>query len=434
MIKRFHVLYVGQIDLDNVGLSGTPANDRRYPNSRLSEVFCTTRHMAQVMDACGYYALWTAEHHFQHEGYECLPNLVQLGLWLATQTKRLKFGCAFNVLPMWHPIRLAEDYAMADIVTDGRVIMGVGRGYHTREVETFGAPLIDAEKNREYFEEQLRLLLACFNEERFSFKGKYFTCPPEVEYRGYQLKDITMVPRPKHLPVEVWMPVASGKTIDMIAKYDLKAMVTLNGEKILDDVVRAYHEACARYGQQKQLGQDMIWGTGLYLAGSQEEAIRAVEPAHDERYKWFAPFGFVRYADEQGRTWGTPGAPARIPSLRDGCSRRHGSRYARTGDRWDQVDRGEVSGPGGLHDPLGRGALAERIRGTASLVRPRRDAGVQRLKHRRGARSNGGRYQSSRWTRSIRSWRSCASIDSVAIGRASRRRRPIGSPVSSQKP
>ena len=134
MIKRFHVLYVGQIDLDNVGIDGTPANDRRYPNSRLSEVFFTTREMARVMDDLGYYALWTAEHHFQREGYECLPNLVQLSLWLATQTKRLKFGCAFNVLPMWHPIRLAEDYAMADIVTDGRVIMGVGRGYHTREV------------------------------------------------------------------------------------------------------------------------------------------------------------------------------------------------------------------------------------------------------------------------------------------------------------
>ena len=50
MIKRFHVLYVGQIDLDNVGLDGTPANDRRYPNERLSEVFLTTRHIARVMD------------------------------------------------------------------------------------------------------------------------------------------------------------------------------------------------------------------------------------------------------------------------------------------------------------------------------------------------------------------------------------------------
>jgi alkanesulfonate monooxygenase SsuD/methylene tetrahydromethanopterin reductase-like flavin-dependent oxidoreductase (luciferase family) len=101
---------------------------------------------------------------------------------------------------------------MADIVTDGRVIMGVGRGYHTREVETFGAPLIDAEKNRDYFEEQLRLLLACFNEEQFSFKGKYFTCPPEVEYRGYTLKDITMVPRPKHLPVEIYRSRPAGRS------------------------------------------------------------------------------------------------------------------------------------------------------------------------------------------------------------------------------
>jgi alkanesulfonate monooxygenase SsuD/methylene tetrahydromethanopterin reductase-like flavin-dependent oxidoreductase (luciferase family) len=276
----------------------------------------------QGNDELGYYAFWTAEHHFQREGYECLPSLIQLGLWLATQTRHLKFGCAFNILPMWHPIRLAEDYAMADIVTDGRVIMGVGRGYHTREVETFGAPLLDAEGNRELFEEQLQLLIKCFNEETFHHKGKYYECPPSVPYRGYQLEEITVVPRPKHLPVEVWMPIASGRTIDMMAKYGLKAMVTLNGEKILDDVVRAFHAACVRHGRPSQLGQDMIWGAGVYLADSREEAIRRVEPSHDERYKWFAPFGFVRYADEQGRTWGTPGAPARVPSLRDGVEQK----------------------------------------------------------------------------------------------------------------
>lgn len=318
MIKRFHVLYVGQIELDNIGLQGTPANERRYSNDRFAEVFWTARRIARVMDETGYHALWSAEHHFQHEGYECVPNLIQLGLWLATQTERLKFGCGFNVLPMWHPLRLAEDYAMADIVTGGRVILGVGRGYHSREVETFGGPLLDADKNREVFEEGVQLMLKAFNEESFSFKGKHFVCPPDVDYRGYKMKEITLVPRPIHTPVPIYMPIASGKTIDLMAKYDLKAMVVLNGEKILDDVIRAYHDACARYGRQKQLGQDMVWGAGLYLAKDQEEAIRKVEPAHDERYKWFAPFGFVRYADEHGRTWGTPGAPARIPSLRDG--------------------------------------------------------------------------------------------------------------------
>ena len=210
MIKRFHALYVGQIELDNIGLDGTPANDRRYSNERLSEVFETSRRVAQVMDELGYYCFWAAEHHFQHEGYECIPNLIQWGLWLATQTKRLKFGCGFNILPMWHPVRLAEDYAMADIVTDGRVVMGVGRGYHTREVESLGGPLLDTEANREIFEEGLQLLLKCFNEERFHHKGKYFEVPPPVPYRGYELKDVTMVPRPKHLPVEIFMPIASA--------------------------------------------------------------------------------------------------------------------------------------------------------------------------------------------------------------------------------
>jgi alkanesulfonate monooxygenase SsuD/methylene tetrahydromethanopterin reductase-like flavin-dependent oxidoreductase (luciferase family) len=322
MIKRFHALYVGQIALDNIGRDGTPANDRRYPNERLSEVFWAARDVARLMDELGYYCFWTAEHHFQREGYECLPNLIQLGLWLATQTRRLKFGCAFNILPMWHPIRLAEDYAMADIVTDGRVIMGVGRGYHTREMETLGAPLLDTEANRAIFEEGLDLLLKCFNEEAFHFKGKYFECPPPVPYRGYKLEEITVVPRPKHLPVEIWMPIASGKTIDLMAQKGLKAMVTLNGEKILDDVVRAFHAACHRHGRNVALGQDMIWGAGLYIADSREEAMRRVEPSHDERYKWFAPFGFVRYADEEGRTWGTPGAPVRVPSLADGVAQK----------------------------------------------------------------------------------------------------------------
>ena len=330
MINKFHVLYVGQIELDNIGLNGTPANERRYSDERLREVFFTTRDIAQTMDELGFDVLWTAEHHFQREGYEVLPNLVQLGLWLATQTKRLKFGCAFNVLPMWHPIRLAEDYAMADIVTDGRVIMGVGGGYHTREVESFGAPLLDANANREIFEEGLELLLKCFNEPQFHHKGKFFEAPPPVDYRGYKLTDITMVPRPKHLPVEIWMPIASGKTIDMMAKHGLKAMVTLNGEKILDDVIRAYHGACVKHGHNKTLGQDVIWGAGLYLADSEAEAMRRVEPAHDERYKWFAPFGFVRYADEHGRAWGTPGAPAKIPRSPRAWRRRPGSAARRS--------------------------------------------------------------------------------------------------------
>ena len=143
-----------------------------------------------------------------------------------------------------------------------------------------------------------------------------------MDYRGYRLREITCVPRPIHRPVEVWMPIASGKTIDFLGQHDLKAMVTLNGETLLDQMVHAYRDACARHGRPKQLGEDMCWGAGVYLADTQAEAVRRLEPSHDERYKWFAPFGFVRYADADGRAWGTPGAPARVPTLKDGIEQK----------------------------------------------------------------------------------------------------------------
>jgi alkanesulfonate monooxygenase SsuD/methylene tetrahydromethanopterin reductase-like flavin-dependent oxidoreductase (luciferase family) len=160
------------------------------------------------------------------------------------------------------------------------------------------------------------------HEEQFSHRGKHYTVPPAVKYRGYDLTEVTLVPRPVHRPVEIWQPIASGKTIDFLAKHDLKGMVTLNGERITDQVFHAFRDACARHGRTKQLGEDLCLGLGFHMAETKEEAIRRVEPAHDERYKWFAPFGFVRYADDQGRPWGTPGAPARAPTIREGVAQK----------------------------------------------------------------------------------------------------------------
>ncbi len=318
MIKYISALYVGHIDLGNVGRDGTPADERRYPNERLVEAMDTALALAHLMDERGFYALWTAEHHFQREGYECLPNLILLGTYLATQTKQLKFGCAFNVAPMWHPIRLAEDYAVADYLTNGRIIFGVGRGYHSREVESFGAPVIDNDANRELYEEQMELLFKAFNQDSFSHKGKHYTVPAQVPYRGYQLEEVTLVPRPIHRPVEIWQPLVSGRTLDFIAKHGINGMVALAGEKFVEQMFGAYQEAAAKYGRQLELGGDMALDLGVYLADTEEEAIRRVEPYHDERFKWFGPFGFVRYTDEDGRPWGTPGTPTRSPTIKDG--------------------------------------------------------------------------------------------------------------------
>ena len=322
MIKHFSALYVGNIDMENLGSQGTPADERHYPNERLVECFDTATRVAILMDELGFYALWTAEHHFQVEGYECIPNLLLLSTHLAAHTKKLKFGCAFNIVPMWHPLRLAEDYAMVDILTDGRVIFGAGRGYHSREVETFGAPVIDNDANRELFEEQMEIIFKAFNQESFSHKGKHYTIPAEVPYRGYALSQITLVPRPVHLPVEMWQPIVSGRTIDFIAKHGIKGVVALTGEKLVESMFSQYREASANYGRALAPGEDLALGVGFYISDSQKEAIHRLRPYHDERYKWFAPFGFVRYTDEEGRPWGTPGAPARVPNIEDGVQQK----------------------------------------------------------------------------------------------------------------
>ena len=322
MIKRFSVLYVGQIDLEDVGANGRDPDDRRYTNEQLAQTYEHAMALAKQMDDSGYHCLWAAEHHFQREGYECIPNLTLLGTHLAAHTKNLKFGAAFNIVPLWHPLRLAEDFSLGDILTGGRLIFGVGRGYQTREVETFGSPLIDQDANRELFEEQVEIILKAFNEESFSHHGKHYDIPPDVPYRGYQMKEITLVPRPTHLPVEIWQPMTSGRSIEFIAKNGIKGMTALSGEKVVDQFFNTYRDVAQEAGRSLILGQDMALGFGFYIADTQEEAMEKLRPFHDERYKWFAPFGLVRYVDEEGRMWGAPGAPARTPLVEDGVQQK----------------------------------------------------------------------------------------------------------------
>jgi alkanesulfonate monooxygenase SsuD/methylene tetrahydromethanopterin reductase-like flavin-dependent oxidoreductase (luciferase family) len=180
----------------------------------------------------------------------------------------------------------------------------------------------DNDANRELFEEQMEVLLKAFNEDAFSHHGKHYDIPPDVDYRGYRLRDVTLVPRPVHRPVEIWQAVSSGRSVAFMARNGIKGMVTLTGETVLDEWIRLHQAEAAAAGRTLELGEDLCWGVAVYLAESAEEAISRMEPFHDERYKWFEPFGIVRYVDEEGRPWGSPGAPSGAPSLRDGVAQK----------------------------------------------------------------------------------------------------------------
>jgi alkanesulfonate monooxygenase SsuD/methylene tetrahydromethanopterin reductase-like flavin-dependent oxidoreductase (luciferase family) len=289
MIRHFSTLYVGHIELERCGLSGIPADDRRYPNARLVETFDTSIALARAAEALGYETLWLAEHHFQHEGYECIPNIPLLAVDLCHRTERIKIGCAFNVVPTWHPLRLAEDYATADILTGGRLVFGIGRGYHTREVETFGNPMLDAEANRELFEEQVEIILKAFREESFSHHGKHYTIPPEVPYRGYQLKELTLVPRPLHQPVEVWQPIVSGSArgLEFMARHHIKGVVSATADQFVDRWFRDYQAAARRHGRALALGEELILGSGCPSTRARSARCRSRGPtSRSTRSSW----------------------------------------------------------------------------------------------------------------------------------------------------
>ena len=93
MITKFGSLFAGHVDLDNLGFQGTPTNDRFYSNEYLATVYDKTQAVAQLMDRSGYDTFWMAEHHFQPEGFECIPNLMLLNVHLAHLTQRIKFVC-----------------------------------------------------------------------------------------------------------------------------------------------------------------------------------------------------------------------------------------------------------------------------------------------------------------------------------------------------
>jgi alkanesulfonate monooxygenase SsuD/methylene tetrahydromethanopterin reductase-like flavin-dependent oxidoreductase (luciferase family) len=315
MIQHFSVLYAGHVlEGEGIGLDGTPHDDRQYDNERLALSFDIARDLSITMENLGYDILWMAEHHFQREGYETIPNLMMLSVWLSQFTQRLKFGCGFNILPMWHPLRLAEDFAMADILTQGRTIFGVGRGYHTREVETFGAPMSDADANRELFEEQFEIVMKAFNESAFAHRGKYYTLPPEIPYRGYTLKDITLVPRPVHRPVETWQPVVSGseRGLDFMARHGVKGVMLGTAAAYVGDWMQRFQAANARYGRQLQLGENLAMGLWCYMDASYDAAKQALQPLFEEHVKFAAPLGMLRYNDAQMQATGPAGVATHI--------------------------------------------------------------------------------------------------------------------------
>ena len=144
-----------------------------------SELVGELRELAVLCDEGGIDVFWLGEHHFSVWGRELSPNPILLSADIAARTERIKIGLAAAIITFWHPLRLAEDLAVLDHLTAGRLIIGVGRGNYGLEATNLNpdADPNNPARNFAVFDETLQILKKALAEDRFSHEGKYYTYP-----------------------------------------------------------------------------------------------------------------------------------------------------------------------------------------------------------------------------------------------------------------
>lgn len=159
--------------------------------------------IAQAADELGFDSIWCAEHHFSTYGYLSRP--LMYAVHLANNTKRIRVGSAVVVLPLHHPLIVAEEIATADLLSNGRLDVGLGRGYQPYEFKRLGH---DLSESRDRFEEAVDILLLAFKGEPFSYDGKH-----------YQFEETTVLPAPVQQPrPPIWVVGQSAESITATAK------------------------------------------------------------------------------------------------------------------------------------------------------------------------------------------------------------------------
>src|SRR5216117_2443629 len=164
------------------GLYSSIANPPR--GEHLDRCIDETIAEAQLAEACGFDSCFFGEHHQDHDGF--LPSPLIMATAVAARTQRLRVGTSVILLPLHHPVHLAEDVITLDLVSKGRVVLGVGIGYQPSDFNAFAVPM---DERLARFEESVEILKLCWAGEPFSFRGKH-----------YVLDDVRITPRPYQKP------------------------------------------------------------------------------------------------------------------------------------------------------------------------------------------------------------------------------------------
>jgi alkanesulfonate monooxygenase SsuD/methylene tetrahydromethanopterin reductase-like flavin-dependent oxidoreductase (luciferase family) len=310
--------------MDNAGANGPDPYGRRFTPQEYAELYHALVEWSKLADKHGLEHLWLTEHHFQREGQQIIPNVILVAAILAQHTRRLKIGAFFHQVPTWHPVRLAEDFAVADIMSGGRVLLGVGRGSVMREAISFGAGFgrggdAGDTKNRDLFDEQMDLLRLALTADEWSFKGEHYEIPAPglTNTGGLNAKPwdkVGLVPMPVH-PWRIYQPVTSEPTFHACAKHGHIGVVPYFNRTRSLPRWKMYGDLCEQYQNRKlRPGEDRLLVLQVHIGDTHEQAVERFRPAHDERMRFLAEQRPIPgYFDESGQ----PYPIGRSPSLED---------------------------------------------------------------------------------------------------------------------
>ncbi|WP_253879601.1 LLM class flavin-dependent oxidoreductase [Actinomadura rupiterrae] len=230
----------------------------QFAGQTAGEVYEYQIEIVELLEELGFDGVWIAEHHFRD--YGTVPNIFTMLANLAARTERLRLGTGIVVLPLHNPIHVAEEAAMVDLLSGGRLELGIGRGYQAVEFENFGLDLAEA---RDRFNEALDVILGLWTQENYEYKGRFF----ETKH------PLNLMPRPvqrPHPPLHV--AAVSPETVEMYAARGLPILADPAAPfKKIAKAAETWHATAAAHGVDTS-DVELVASRTVYVAPTIEQA------------------------------------------------------------------------------------------------------------------------------------------------------------------
>ena len=264
------------------------------------------REQCTLAESAGFTTAWFTEHHFAHNGYmNAPPNPIQLCTHIAAHCNTLRVGTCPLVLPDWHPLRVAEDVAMLDNMSLGRVDFGVAKGINERATLQFNpnADRRDNDKVMRLFQESLDVILKAWTNETFTHHGEFYQFPvpgwketnrffepldPQYHEPDGEYKAMYVHPRPYQLAhPPVWLMSNAPPTFALAGKKDWGVISMSSAPERTLACWEPYRNAVAeRENRMVKLGEGVGVCTAFYVGESMQEAISTIRPCINAYYEF----------------------------------------------------------------------------------------------------------------------------------------------------